>query len=121
MSKWKKSSPELVAAFDAALPLFPAVERRQMFGYPCAFVNGNMAVGLHEDRLIARLPAEAASHPCVMLGRTMREYAAIDNAVELDARSLKDWIDRALGYTATLAPKAAKAAKPPPARKSKKV
>ena len=40
--KWKKSPPELVATFDAAIAGKPGVERRQMFGYPCAFLNGNM-------------------------------------------------------------------------------
>ena len=38
---WKKSSPSLIAVFDAVLPAGIA-ERRQMFGYPCAFVGGNL-------------------------------------------------------------------------------
>ena len=35
---WKKSPAALVEAFDAVVPAPPA-ERRQMFGYPAAFVN----------------------------------------------------------------------------------
>jgi|CXWL01.1.fsa_nt_gi TfoX/Sxy family transcriptional regulator of competence genes len=110
MAKWKKSPPELVAAFDAALPRAARVERRQMFGYPCAFVNGNMAVGLHENRLIARVPSEAARHPCVILGRTMKNYAAISDASGLTTRALRRWIARAIEFTATLPPKAKKPA-----------
>ena len=37
--KWQPSSPELIACFDACLPHAAGVERRQMFGYPCAFVK----------------------------------------------------------------------------------
>ncbi len=48
MPTWKKSSPALIAYFDKALPDDPRVERRQMFGYPCAFVNGQLFTGLHQ-------------------------------------------------------------------------
>jgi len=78
MSAWKKVPAELARRFEAALPEAEGVERRQMFGCPCAFVNGNMFAGLHEDRLILRIPDEATSRPCVMMGRTMKQYAAID-------------------------------------------
>ncbi len=39
---WIKAPPEMIELFAASLPLDPATERRTMFGYPCAFVNGNM-------------------------------------------------------------------------------
>ena len=51
---WRKSSPELIAAFDAALPDDRRVQRRKMFGYPCAFTGGNMFTGLHQENLIVR-------------------------------------------------------------------
>jgi len=54
-SKWRKSLTQLVDLFVAVLPDQPNVERRQMFGYPCAFVNGNMFTGLHQGSLIVRL------------------------------------------------------------------
>jgi TfoX/Sxy family transcriptional regulator of competence genes len=114
MSAWKKVPPELARRFDSALPT-SEVERRQMFGCPCAFVNGNMFAGLHEDRLILRLPEEAAARPCVMMGRTMKQYAAIDHALKLDEAGLRQWIDRAWTYTRELPPKL----KPPRKQKSK--
>ena len=86
---WKKSSTALVEAFHPALPGDGRVERRQMFGYPCAFVNRNMFTGLHEENLVVRLDADAraellrvkgarAFEP--MPGRVMREYVAVPPA-----------------------------------------
>jgi hypothetical protein len=110
MATWKKSPPELVAAFDAALASEPHARRRQMFGYPCAFVNGRMAVGLHEDRVIARVPDEAERRPCIILGRRMKEYAAVDFDTAMQGTAMQSWVGRAVAYTATLPPKAAKTA-----------
>jgi TfoX/Sxy family transcriptional regulator of competence genes len=112
MSVWKKSSPELIAAFTRALPDDASVERRQMFGYPCAFVNGHMAVGLHEERLIARVPSKADAHPCIILGRRMKAYVAIAQANTLTPRAMKSWVQQALEFTASMPPKPAKPVKP---------
>ena len=109
--EWKKVPAELAARFDAALPAGSDIERRKMFGCPCAFVAGNMAVGLHEDRLIVRLPDEAARRPCVIMGRTMKQYALIADATDLSPRELRDWIARGIAFTRTLPPKAPKAPK----------
>jgi hypothetical protein len=51
--KWRESPPELVETFDTVLP--PPAERRLMFGYPAAFVNGNMFMGLWQEHLVLRL------------------------------------------------------------------
>jgi len=102
MSKWKKVPAALAERFEQCLPASPAVERRKMFGCPCAFVNGNMFAGLHETRLIARVPEEAAARPFVVMGRTMREYAAIEDALQREPRELKKWIARAFTYAQAL-------------------
>jgi TfoX/Sxy family transcriptional regulator of competence genes len=108
---WKKSPQALIDAFDAALPVAASdVQRRQMFGYPCAFVNGHMFTGLHEHRMIVRVPSEAASHPFVVMGRTMKDYVALEDPLELTPAQLADWVARALTYTRGLAPKAPKTA-----------
>ena len=106
--QWKKVTPALVEFFDACLPRAGGVERRQMFGCPCAFVNGNMFAGLHEDRLVVRLPSEAARLPCVIMGRTMKQYALIADAVVLTPKAMKGWIQRGYVFARTLPPKAAK-------------
>src|SRR5439155_3377037 len=55
---WKKSPPELIAAFEKAKPSGPSVTARPMFGYPALFLNGNMFAGTYQDKIIVRLGAE---------------------------------------------------------------
>ena len=107
---WKKAPPALVAAFGAALPNAPAVERRQMFGYPCAFARGLMFAGLHEDRCVVRLGdrkreallAVLGAKPFVALGRTMREYVVVPPSMVSDPRALGRCMRDALAYVLTL-------------------
>ncbi len=121
--RWKKAPPELVALFETVLSAEPRAERRAMFGYPAAFVNGNMLTGLHQDDWMVRLsePDRAAlvargGRPFEpMPGRPMREYVVLPPAVLRDRRALAGWIRRGLDYTAALPAKSAK--KKPAARK----
>ena len=118
MKKWERPSPELITRFDACLPKAAGVERRQMFGCPCAFVNGNMFAGLHEQRLIVRLAEadrtalarDADAGPFVPMGRTMREYMALEKPLARAPGDLSRWMKKALAFAQTLPPKAAKKA-----------
>jgi TfoX/Sxy family transcriptional regulator of competence genes len=118
--KWRKSPPELIAAFVAAFPGPPA-ERRQMFGYPAGFVNGNMFTGLHQEDWMVRLseddrakllklPGAKPFEP--MPGHAMREYIVMPPAVVADAKALKTWLGKAMAYTASKPPKAGKTKTP---------
>ena len=118
--KWRKSPPELIAAFAAAFPGPPA-ERRQMFGYPAGFVNGNMFTGLHQENWMVRLgeaergallklPGAKPFEP--MPGHVMREYVVMPPAVIADSKALKIWLGKAVTYTASLPAKAGKGKKP---------
>ena len=109
MDPWQKVPAELAARFDAALPAAADVQRRQMFGCPCAFVNNNMFAGLHQDRLIVRAPDEAARRPCVIMGRTMKQYAMLADALALSPDAFADWVARGYRFTRALPPKVAKA------------
>jgi hypothetical protein len=63
--EWPKSWAHLVELFDRLAPREAGVERRQMFGWPCCFVNGNLLAGLHRESMIFRLPEaerEQGSH-----------------------------------------------------------
>lgn len=132
---WTKSSPELVATFDAVFPADPRVERRAMFGYPCAFVNGHMAFGLHQESFIVRLDdadrAELLARPGAhvfepMAGRTMREYVVAPPKLVADREAMGRWLARSVEYLASLPAKPQKAAQPkkapakkgPPAKKA---
>lgn len=123
---WKKAPPALVSAFDAALPDAPDVERRQMFGYPCAFSGGHMFTGLHEDRCVVRLGeakrtamlAVPGARPFVALGRTMREYVVVPPSTVGDRRAFGRCLRDALAYVRTLAPKTKTTKKKAPAKRA---
>ena len=119
MPKFEKSSPELVARFGEVLDRVasPDTSRKPMFGYPCAWVGGNMATGLFAQHWWVRLPpdelaavlASGEAHTFeVMPGREMKGYAVMPDDVVADDRQVDDWVGRALAYTATMPPKAPK-------------
>jgi len=119
MIEWTKSPVWLEQAFDAALPEDDSIERRQMFGYPAAFVGGNMATGLFGEQLIVRLSeerraallAEPGSAPFEpMPGRQMKEYVVVSPALVSDPDALKRWIGEAATYAASLPSRAKRAA-----------
>ncbi len=121
---WKKSSAALVETFDAVVPGAPA-ERRLMFGFPAAFVNGHMFMSLFEEQLVLRLdegPRQAllASGGAPfepMKGRPMKEYVVAPPKLVADRAALAKWAGKAFAYGQSLPPKAKKAAKRPAAKK----
>ena len=120
---WEKAPAGLAEAFDRALPDDPRIERRKMFGCPCAFVGGNMFAGVHQSDLMVRLP-EAGRQEMVdrhgarifepMPGRPMREYVVVPDRLRDDEPALRGWVGRAFEHAAALPPKEKK---PPKARK----
>lgn len=116
---WRKSPAALVALFDEAVPDDPRVARKQMFGYPAAFVNGNLFIGLHQENFIVRLsPADRVAFDKAygarpfepMPGRAMKEYATLPEEVLDDAETRAAWIARSLAYAVTVPAKPAKGA-----------
>lgn len=113
---WRKSSPELVDRFHEAVAGIDGVEVRKMFGYPAAFIAGNLTAGLHQENVMMRLPeaereeriAEGWSFFEPMPGRPMREYVAMPPEVAADVDAMRRWIERAAEHVRTLPPKAAK-------------
>ena len=107
---FEKPDPQMVEYFDTVAPGPEAgVEKRQMFGYPCRFVNGNMFMGLHNKNMIIRLSDKERDafsklggkgfEP--MPGRAMKEYMVVP-ANMLGSKDLKSWIDKSLAYAANL-------------------
>lgn len=113
---WTKSPQWLVELFAASLPDAPGLERRKMFGYPCAFVNGNLFASLFQDEAMARLPpgleAElraAGGRPFEPLpGRPMRAYTTFPEDVLEDEARLAQLLSAACAFTAGLPPKVKK-------------
>jgi TfoX/Sxy family transcriptional regulator of competence genes len=112
-----KSPTELIALFDSLAPQGADIERRQMFGFPALFVAGNMAIGLHQDDFILRLP-DAARERFIKLtggavfqpqpGRIMREYVVASKALKQTPAALAKWVEEAVTYARSLQPKGGK-------------
>jgi len=92
-----------------------------MFGYPAAFVNGNMFAGLHEANLVVRLPEpqlteflaqDGARRLEPMPGRPMRGYAVAAHALLNEKPALSRWLELELSFEAI-------AAMPPKEKKAK--
>ena len=84
-----------------------------MFGGVCFMINGNMCVGTWKDSLIVRLErekhdetlAEPHTKPADIAGRTMKGWALVEPPGIASEQDLKDWVDRAAAYAASLPPK----------------
>ena len=113
---WRKPRPELVERFHEVAAGIDGVEIRKMFGFPAAFVNGNMAFGLHQDTFMVRLAQDEREARLAdgwslfepMAGRPMREYVALPSEVAASADATRPWLERSAVYVATLPPKEAK-------------
>src|SRR5579859_624556 len=108
--QWRKSPQQLIDTFEAIVP-GPPVTPRKMFGYPAAFVNGNMFIGLFQEDMILRLPeAERTELLKVagakifepMPGRLSREYIAVPPALLASYEKLRPWVAKALKYGTSL-------------------
>jgi TfoX/Sxy family transcriptional regulator of competence genes len=115
-------APEkLKQAFGRLVEGLPGVEPRKMFGYPCAFVNGQMFVGIFQDRLMLRLADDdrakflklrGAKLFEPMPGRVMKEYVEVPAALLSAEAELKKWLKRGLAYAQSLPPKTKKPQRP---------
>lgn len=112
--KWKKPPEKLVRFFEEkAAPI--DCERRKMFGYPCAFINGNMFFGTYTDGLFLRLGQDEvdevrAAHKDARPfeprpGRPMREYIVLPERIRLDDSLFDPLLDASVRYARSLPPK----------------
>ena len=117
MPKWKPAPEALVLTFEKALQSVPEAQPRKVFGYPAAFVNGQMLAGLHQEHMILRLSTDGRTQfqereggkifeP--MPGRPMREYVVVPTPLLKSEKQLTTWLGNALAYAKSLPPKVAK-------------
>jgi hypothetical protein len=107
---FEKSPPELVDRFAAVLDRYPDAERKKMFGYPAAFVGGNMATGLFADHWVVRLPddqidvAKAAGAGAFepMPGRPMKAFVVIPASDVADDAAIGRWVERGMAHAGSL-------------------
>lgn len=126
---FKKAPPDTVGAFEAAVAGVLQRNVRNVFGYPCLFVNGYMTAGLFGPQIFVRLSdvdaarlKEAGGKPLsVMSGRTMAGYTTIPKPVWSAPATLKVWVERAVAHSRSLptrAPGRARKKGAPPRKKS---
>lgn len=110
MPSFTKSPPELVDRFAAVMDRFPDAQRKKMFGYPAAFVGGNMATGLFAEHWVVRLPdAELADAKAAgagsfepMPGRPMKAFVVIPTSDVADDGAIARWVERGLAHAASM-------------------
>jgi hypothetical protein len=110
MPSFSKSPPELVERFGRVMDAYPDVQRKKMFGYPAAFVGGNMATGLFAGHWVVRLPdaeiepAKAAGAGSFepMPGKPMKAFVVIPAADVADDHRIRAWVERGLTFAATM-------------------
>ena len=111
MPTFSKSPPELVERFAAVMDGYPDAARRKMFGYPAAFVGGNMATGLFAERWVVRLPdaeiegAKAAGAESFepMPGKPMKAFVVVIPAVDVaDDAKIRGWVERGLAHAGSM-------------------
>lgn len=121
----EKPTPKAIALFDSAFPADERAERKQMFGMPAAFVNGNMFYGVFTNGVVLRVGEarrdELSAHDGIapfepMPGRPWKEYVLVDADHWTAGEDLGAWVTEALELTAAMPPKEKK---PPKAKKPK--
>ena len=124
--KFDKSPRWLVDLFRALQPEVGG-EPRQMFGYPCAFEDGQMFAGLFGDGLFLRLGEEErlallalpGAAPFAPMGRPSKHYVVLPPSMLEDEEAVKGWMRRSRAYAQTLPPKAKKSRAKAPRAKAK--
>ena len=110
--RFEPSPDALAALFERVVPDDPDVRRRKMFGWPAAFVGGNMFASLHREALVLRLPPDELEQVLAlggrpfepMPGRPMRGYVVVPGALLADEPVLAGWVARSLAFGRTLPP-----------------
>jgi TfoX/Sxy family transcriptional regulator of competence genes len=107
--KWGPASDEWIQVYNKVAA--GMADQRRMFGYPCAFVNGNMFAGLFQTGLFLRLSEpereeflrlKGASRFEPLPGRVMREYVTAPADMARLPKVVAEWLRRAYAYTSSL-------------------
>ena len=111
MPKFERAPQEVIDLFTKLTSSQPELELRKMFGYPCAFINGNMVCGVFADRIMLRLsdqdraafgniPGARNFEP--FPGRPMREYVEFPKEMMKDLPKLVEWLQVSFDYAKSL-------------------
>jgi TfoX N-terminal domain len=117
--EWKKAPAELVE-FLTNIMKNKNCDYKKMFGYPAYFINGNMFLGVHGDKLFLRLSdpdvAELTKNRTdvayfePMPGRPMKGYVVLPKSIYSD-RLFSELLEKSERYVSSLLIKKFKKAK----------
>src|SRR5512140_738234 len=104
---------ELAQRILSILGPLPGLDSKKMFGGVGYLLNGNMACGVHGERLIVRLDkavhAEAMArphtHPFDLTGKPMAGWLMVDPEGCESDEDLADWVWQGVKYARTLPPR----------------
>ncbi len=115
--EFKKAPQELVDFINDKMK-DKNCDYKKMFGYPAYFVNGNMFVGVHGDKLFLRLSdadIEEIKRDCKgvtvfepVSGHEMKGYVVLPKSLYSDDKLFAEWLDKSMKYAAGLPLKKAK-------------
>ncbi len=116
MEKWQKPSEHTIAIYQNIVSRLDGVEKRIMFGCPCAFVNGNMFFGVYQDQLFLRMGADQREQLNQIIpiksfspmGKVMKAYIVIPEEIINDQEKLLALIKTGLFIALDLPPKKSK-------------
>jgi TfoX/Sxy family transcriptional regulator of competence genes len=106
-SKLPPAPAGMVTLFQRVIQSVPGAQVKKMFGYPAAFLNGNMFAGLYDDYMIVKLAPDdlkafLQAHNThlfePMPGRPMREYAVIPATVLNAEPELAELLGKSFDY-----------------------
>ncbi len=114
MPKFAPAPTWIKDLFADLLSGFPETQPRTMFGYPAAFVNGNMACCVFGDHLMMRLSeadrtaflkTKGAKMFEPMPGRPMKEYVEVPSETMKSKAELNKLVKKSVAFVQTMPPK----------------
>lgn len=85
------------------------MREKNVFGARCWVLDGNMAFGVHDDKLLVRLgdgdPGPAVGFDPIGKGKPMKGWYLVDQEEIAEDDALSAWIGRAHAFAVTLPPK----------------
>ncbi len=113
MEKWQKPSEQTISIYQNIVSRLDGVEKRTMFGCPCAFVKGNMFFGVYQDQLFLRMGEEQREQLSQIMpiksfspmGKVMKAYIAVPGEIMNEQEKLLTLVQNALEIAQVLPPK----------------
>ncbi len=103
----------LAERISAAIGGVPGLEEKKMFGGVGYMVSGNMAVGVHKDKLIVRVGPDGFDEkmrmphtvPFDITGKAMKGWLMVEPGGVESGNDLEVWIQQGVDFAKSLPPK----------------